>query len=462
MTRIFVSYSRVDKNITRELVELLRQVFHHDNVWWDDELLGGHQWWKMILSQVAACDIFLYLLSNESVTSPYCQAEFSEAQRLQKRIVTVQVRDRTDLKGGLDDIQYVDMKSGINDVKAYNRLIASINYQMTQVKPDLPPLWAEVTPRPGVDSNEKADPTRPDVQTPDLTPATSPESYPPSALPPPVTLTPREGLARVETLLENRDYAAAIDLLEKIREIPGYSSIFARAVNEMMRDARIGIRYLEIADLFALKKRHIFVCDELRRFRASNPTFEDYLNLEANCSEPVEPPPVPITSSRERLLKLMPAPFDMVPIPAGSVTLGEGEGATGGYISAPTTVEVDAFAIAKYPVTNAQFKLFIDAGGYKERRYWTNDGWGVRESETWTEPRYWTDSKWNDAEYPVVGISWYEVYAYCQWLAEMTGAAVRLPTDAEWQRAAQGARLSIRAKSLTKIAVISTLREQRL
>src|SRR5690606_33899208 len=97
MPKLFISYSRVDTEITERLVNRLRRVYGLANVWYDDELYGGARWWQEILKQIANCQVFIYLLSNESVTSPYCKAEFTEAQRLQKPIVTVQVRDRTRL-----------------------------------------------------------------------------------------------------------------------------------------------------------------------------------------------------------------------------------------------------------------------------------------------------------------------------------------------------------------------------
>ncbi len=88
MAQLFISYSRVDKNVTKRLVEHLRQVYGLNNVWYDDQLLGGVHWWDEILRQIDACDVFVYLLSNELVTSPFCRAEFTEATRLQKPIVT--------------------------------------------------------------------------------------------------------------------------------------------------------------------------------------------------------------------------------------------------------------------------------------------------------------------------------------------------------------------------------------
>lgn len=55
-----------------------------------------------------------------------------------------------------------------------------------------------------------------------------------------------------------------------------------------------------------------------------------------------------------------------------------------------------------------------------------------------TKPRYWSDERYNRPAQPVVGICWYEARAYCAWLSELSGHAVRLPTEAEWEAAARG------------------------
>ncbi|HUN06076.1 MAG TPA: SUMF1/EgtB/PvdO family nonheme iron enzyme [Aggregatilineales bacterium] len=96
------------------------------------------------------------------------------------------------------------------------------------------------------------------------------------------------------------------------------------------------------------------------------------------------------------------------------------------------------YSIGKYPVTNAQFKLFIDANGYTNQQWWTEAGWQKRESEKWTQTRYWANKLFNGAEQPVVGVSWYEAVAYSQWLSEVTGENIMLPTEDQWQYAAQG------------------------
>ena len=115
------------------------------------------------------------------------------------------------------------------------------------------------------------------------------------------------------------------------------------------------------------------------------------------------------------------------------------------------------FAIARYLVTNRQYKAFIEAGGYERREFWSGEGWGWRQGEydskapkEWQywlsrrpkekrgEPFFWRDPRWNNPLAPVVGVSWFEAQAYCNWLAQKLDLPIRLPTEEEWERAARG------------------------
>lgn len=100
--------------------------------------------------------------------------------------------------------------------------------------------------------------------------------------------------------------------------------------------------------------------------------------------------------------------------------------------------KLPAFEIGKYPVTNAQFKRFVLAGGYNNSKWWSQKGWQYRQKENWERPRYWDDARFNNPLQPVVGVSWYEAEAYCNWLKEDTGKAFRFPTEEEWEKAARG------------------------
>lgn len=148
---------------------------------------------------------------------------------------------------------------------------------------------------------------------------------------------------------------------------------------------------------------------------------------------------------------ILPKPFDWCEIPKGDVILGARFDDDSGEQEPTLKVKVPRFAISKYPVTNAQFAKFIEAGGYENRKYWTSAGWKNRLAGTriiehrpvatgkrWSQPVYWDNPQWNGADYPVVGISWYEALAFCYWLSEVCEAKISLPSETQWQRAAQG------------------------
>ena len=102
-------------------------------------------------------------------------------------------------------------------------------------------------------------------------------------------------------------------------------------------------------------------------------------------------------------------------------------------------VDLEAFQIARYPVTNAQFALFIEAGGYYDSQWddcWGEQGLRYRADRQWRASGSWYNPQFNKANQPVVGVSWFEAIAYANWLNVTTSRNYRLPTEFEWERAA--------------------------
>jgi formylglycine-generating enzyme required for sulfatase activity len=104
------------------------------------------------------------------------------------------------------------------------------------------------------------------------------------------------------------------------------------------------------------------------------------------------------------------------------------------------TISLKPFEIGRYPVTNQWFEKFIKDGGYKNPKYWSEEGKKWLEDEKITHPRFWHDRKWNCPNSPVVGVCWYEADAFCKWLTQTRKDShiYRLPSEEEWQAAAVG------------------------
>jgi sulfatase modifying factor 1 len=121
-------------------------------------------------------------------------------------------------------------------------------------------------------------------------------------------------------------------------------------------------------------------------------------------------------SSQSAARELFPA---VIPIPSGWFLMGC---ETGRDNEKPVhRVWVDEFLLAATQVTNAEYGRFLS------------------ESRS-APPPFWSDPNFNSPTQPVVGVSWFDAVRYCEWLSEVTGKHFRLPTEAEWERAARGGR----------------------
>lgn len=126
-------------------------------------------------------------------------------------------------------------------------------------------------------------------------------------------------------------------------------------------------------------------------------------------------------------------------VPSGTYTIGgwntQQESAT---------LELSAFWIARYPITVTQYMLFSHHGYTTEAQsYWSPQGWQWKKREKRrSQPWKWDDIEFNSPDQPVIGVSWYEAYAFANWMCKQRcnvlpdGYTIRMPTEAEWEVAA--------------------------
>ena len=107
----------------------------------------------------------------------------------------------------------------------------------------------------------------------------------------------------------------------------------------------------------------------------------------------------------------------LVQIPEGLFLMGS---ETGQENERPAhRVWVDSFLLAETQLTHAEYESYLKATGS-------------------APPPFWNDPDFSHPEQPVVAVSWFEAVAYCEWLSATTGRHYRLPSEAEWERAARG------------------------
>ena len=117
-----------------------------------------------------------------------------------------------------------------------------------------------------------------------------------------------------------------------------------------------------------------------------------------------------------RYLEFLP---ELIIIPKGIFWMGSDDG---GYNEKPRhQVELTQYAIGKYPVTNKEYKYYIDQSGNRAPDRWQNN----------TYPA-------GKGDHPVVVRNWEGGDAYARWLSKKTGWSIKLPTEAQWEKAAGG------------------------
>ncbi|MGQ9889217.1 MAG: SUMF1/EgtB/PvdO family nonheme iron enzyme [Aggregatilineales bacterium] len=435
--KLFISYARVDKSFCIQIVNMLDV---HDT-WFDQRLYAGQHWWKEILRRLDWCEGFVYLLSPESVASEYCRREFELAMGLGRHIFPVLIHEGTDIPAPLRDIQYADMSKGLTG-EAVKTLLNAIY------------------------SAERGAYRQPSGPTPNITP---------DAIKPPVPNL-NNVISVAAAAMERGEYDQAVYVLKQAKAA-GYKARFIN-LDALLAEAEAGLErqaylrdaerdYRPIADLIRVKKTFKLGCEAFQAFRQQYPDYDPEclaLLCEGHTSKENSMPPEQVAA---------PAAVAAVPAPAGAPA------PTHLQLSAPPpvlraapallssaslpllewceiapgpvrikyvddqntvrdvrTVEVKALRMARYPVTNAQYQVFLnDPSGYANVRWWQYSPHARQWRINNPQPK---PSSYKGDERPRERVSWYDALAFCHWLGARLGCTISLPTLAQWQRAAKG------------------------
>ena len=217
---------------------------------------------------------------------------------------------------------------------------------------------------------------------------------------------PRRGLITRPSLAEVLAYRAHVD-----------AAMFEACAREDLRDdIMLGLNHeQQHQELLLTDIKHAFFCNPLL------PAYRD-----------------------EKPAPRAAAPLDGISIPGGVALVGhDGSGFAFDNESPRHQVLLQPFRIASRPVSNGEYRAFIEDGGYRRPEFWLSDGWARVQEERWEAPLYWlkdddgSESVFTlngvqplDSNAPVEHVSLYEAAAYAAW------AGARLPTEFEWEVAA--------------------------
>lgn len=130
---------------------------------------------------------------------------------------------------------------------------------------------------------------------------------------------------------------------------------------------------------------------------------------------------------------------DYAYVPAGAFKMGDNFGDGEPRERPVHTVDLDAFYIGKNEMTNGEWKKFRDDSGYDDPKFWPGGRVAPKDQVPyWKDPKNHGGATQDSDNYPVLGVNWDSAVAYCNWLSAKTGKKYRLPTEAEWEKAARG------------------------
>jgi|GEM_PF-1057483 len=134
MAKFFISYAREQKTRLDDIIHPLGRIYGKNTIWWDTELRPTDDWWQEILTEISKCEIFIFLMSKDSLESEYCQKELNAAMRMNKNLIVIKVDAKTDIdrqalpqfRDLLNRLNYIDAIQGL-DGKITTELYAAVD-----------------------------------------------------------------------------------------------------------------------------------------------------------------------------------------------------------------------------------------------------------------------------------------------------------------------------------------------
>lgn len=377
MMQLFLSYARIDERVCKQIAGVLD--IH--KVWYDHNLQVGELWWNEILYRIGQCNVFLYLLSPQSVASRYCREEYEFARQQGKVVLPILLDESTPIPQEMLDMTIVDMSKGIT-AKTVKHLLNAIYVIETGVKykfsAPIPTSTYILLPA----FNEK-------TLVDDIVSELNVENY-------------ENVIFLIDNAMRNNYQSEYIDLNGLLDEAN-------KALDRQRYEHEASHSYGTILELVKNPVTRKVGSEAFETFREKYPDFD--------------PANIRLVSSQLTFPLL-----EWCKIPAGEVTIEKEE--------RHVTYYVNEFNMSKYPVTNAQYQLFIDApDGYASPHWWDF-------SDRACEWRKYNDltsksrTPWGD--HPRSNVSWYEAMAFCRWMSYKLGVTVNLASGSQWQRSAQG------------------------
>jgi len=404
--KIFMCYARVDKPFCKEIV----RVIDHHEIFMDDRFYAGDDWWDIIEERLSWCEVMIYLISMHSLKSTYCKRELNIALHQGKRVVPILLDAAAEphIPKDLKRLHWEDLTGALTD-----EFIQRLNGALLHIETDLKEKGQAVPRREPLEFGEE------------------------------VTIFPQGGdpathIGMASNYMQKGEFDQARLILQRLQNKP-MQPMQKRIVdkmiveNEKMLDDQLSERardmdYRTLCNIASNTMLRELALEEYNAFRKRFPDY-DPKNIHALLfsRQPLvrvgtanaAPPSAQISAPAAPRLRRNPS-FFMPMLEFNSIH---------------TPGSMRHFELARYPVTNQQFNVFInDSNGAARLRWWTYSPY-ARNFREKSEALAATPE--NDNLLPRTA-AWYDAMAFCFYLSEQMGQRVLLPTRAQRLRAAQG------------------------